>query len=237
MLYWHQYADGVLGGVVGGGDGSGRPAAAAGGVVLGAGAVTPKPLPPPNPATVVTTVHNLDCQGECSQDEFAATGVHGSAFAAVGKALDERTIGHNPERLCLLKGGAVYSNAVVTVSPTYAQEAAEGGAAGWLRATLLRPDVRRKFRGILNGVDVATWNPAADPALPAPYSADAPAGKALCKRYVQLGLGLDVDPDAPLVVCITRLVPQKVGPKRWVLSKGRGRRRVAWREAGRVEGG
>ena len=43
--------------------------------------------------------------------------------AEVEKALDERTIGHNPERLSLMKGGVVYSNAVTTVSPTYATEA------------------------------------------------------------------------------------------------------------------
>lgn len=43
------------------------------------------------------------------------------------QALDERTIGHNPERLCLLKGGIVYSNAVTTVSPNYAHETLQGG--------------------------------------------------------------------------------------------------------------
>ena len=44
------------------------------------------------------------------------------------------------------QGGIVYSNAVTTVSPTYAREALEGGAAGWLRATLARSDVRAKFQ-------------------------------------------------------------------------------------------
>lgn len=46
------------------------------------------------------------------------------------QALDERTIGHNPERLCLLKGGIVYSNAVTTVSPNYAHETLQGGQGG-----------------------------------------------------------------------------------------------------------
>lgn len=48
----------------------------------------------------------------------------------MNKALDERTIGHNPERICLLKGGIVYSSAVTTVSRTYAKETLHGGAAG-----------------------------------------------------------------------------------------------------------
>lgn len=63
----------------------------------------------------------------CRQDEFAATGVSGELFSTIDKALDERTIGHNPERLCLLKGGIIYSNAITTVSPNYARETLHGG--------------------------------------------------------------------------------------------------------------
>lgn len=46
----------------------------------------------------------------------------------------------------LSQGGIIYSNAVTTVSPTYAREALEGGAAGWLRSTLAKPEVRGKFK-------------------------------------------------------------------------------------------
>jgi starch synthase len=166
-----------------------------------------------NPAAaVVLTIHNFDSVGEVRTDEFSgATGWPAATFATIGRALDERTIGHNPERLCLMKGGIVYANGgVVTVSPTYAAEAAEGGAAGFLRSTLLRPDVRRRFLGVLNGIDTGLWDPASDPHLPLPYTpATAAAGKAAAKRFVQLGLGLAPDPAAPLGVCITRLVPQK----------------------------
>lgn len=52
---------------------------------------------------LVLTIHNLDSSGECTQEEFMATGVHGELFSAVDKALDDRTIGHNPERLNMLK--------------------------------------------------------------------------------------------------------------------------------------
>ena len=45
-----------------------------------------------------------------------------------------------------VQGGIVYSNVVTTVSPTYAKEALEGGAAGWLRATLAKPEVSSKFK-------------------------------------------------------------------------------------------
>eukprot|EP00884_Botryococcus_braunii_P005626 jgi/Botrbrau1/15064/Bobra.118_2s0012.1 len=55
----------------------------------------------------ILTIHNLDNVGDCRQDEFGFTGLDGSSFATVERALDERTIGHNPERLCLMKGGIV----------------------------------------------------------------------------------------------------------------------------------
>eukprot|EP00803_Ostreobium_quekettii_P003798 evm.model.scf_1142EXC.6 EVM.evm.TU.scf_1142EXC.6 scf_1142EXC:41238-47548(-) len=158
---------------------------------------------------VVLTIHNIDNTGECTQEEFSMTGVPGEVFASVDKALDERTIGHNPERLSLLKGGIGYSNVVTTVSPTYADELLNGGAAGWLRGIFGRSDVRSKFHGVLNGIDVDSWNPETDPVLPRSFGPLAPEGKAICKEYLQKGLGLAVDPAKPLVACVTRLVPQK----------------------------
>ena len=52
---------------------------------------------------LMLTIHNLENTGEIRQDEFAASGVPGEVFAAADKALDERTIGHNPERINLMK--------------------------------------------------------------------------------------------------------------------------------------
>jgi len=158
---------------------------------------------------VVLTIHNLDNTGECRQDEFAFTGVPGDWFAQIDKALDERTIGHNPERLNLMKGGIIYSNMITTVSPTYATEVMNGGAAGWLRSTFSREEIRAKFRGILNGIDAVEWDPASDPLLAANFTAQAPEGKALCKEFLQKGLGMNVDPNKPLVAVVSRLVPQK----------------------------
>ena len=83
------------------------------------------------------------------------------------------------------------------------------GAAGWLKATLARPDVAGKYSGILNGIDTQAWDPATDPFLPACYSPALPQGKALCKEYLQRAFGMTVDPRTPLVAVISRLVPQK----------------------------
>ncbi|CAH9101832.1 unnamed protein product [Cuscuta europaea] len=49
-----------------------------------------------------------------SKEQFSKCGLDGSLYGSEEKAVDDRTIGHNPERSSLLKGGIVYSNAVVS---------------------------------------------------------------------------------------------------------------------------
>ncbi|XP_074286788.1 uncharacterized protein LOC141611994 [Silene latifolia] len=160
---------------------------------------------------IVLTIHNMEHYGECRKEQFGKCGLEGDIYATADKAMDDRTIGHNPERLSLLKGGIVYSNAVVTVSSSYLKETL---GSGWLASTLIK--YRDKYNGILNGIDTALWNPRTDVFLPANFNAQELDGKAICKQFVQRGLGLptedtftDVKDRVPLVVCITRLVAQK----------------------------
>ncbi|XP_073043399.1 uncharacterized protein [Primulina eburnea] len=159
---------------------------------------------------IVLTIHNMEHYGECRQEQLSKCGLDGSTYATEEKAVDDRTVGHNPERLSLLKGGIVYSNSVVTVSPTYLKETL---CSGWLSGTLIRH--RDKYFGVLNGIDTTIWNPSTDVFLPAKFDANKIEGKKICKLYVQKGLGLASEglqqgPDrVPLVVCITRLVAQK----------------------------
>lgn len=165
---------------------------------------------------IVLTIHNMEHYGECRKEQLAVCGLDGSVYSSIDKALDDRTIGHNPERLSLLKGGVVYSNAVTTVSPTYVNETL---CSGWLSNILMQ--YRPKYSGILNGIDTVLWDPSTDVFLPAHFHANELKGKQICKQYVQRGLGLSLhqkivssqDADeaklSPLVVCITRLVAQK----------------------------
>ncbi|KAK4757792.1 hypothetical protein SAY87_019093 [Trapa incisa] len=168
---------------------------------------------------ITLTIHNMEHYGECRQEQLSKCGLDGSVYATEDKAVDDRTIGHNPERLSLLKGGIVYSNAVVTVSPTYLKETL---CSGWLASTLIK--CHDKYIGILNGIDYAVWNPTTDIFLPAKFNAKNLEGKRLCKYYLQKGLGLDLKGEetinrnddvidasvkVPMVVCITRLVAQK----------------------------
>lgn len=195
-------------------------------------------------------VHDLMwCYLDALEQEFSATGFLGDDFMTIERALDERTIGHNPERMCLLKGGLIYrrayrpispsplvrrqatstppfflwaappgnshsprslfcSTSVTTVSPTYAKEV-RGGGGGFLAKHIVSTE--NKFSGIVNGIDDDIWNPLTDPYLPANFSAARPQNKAVCKTFVQRGFGMRETEGSrvPLVVCISRLVPQK----------------------------
>jgi starch synthase len=110
-------------------------------------------------------------------------------------------------RLSYLKAGILFADRLSTVSPTYAQEIQTPefgcGLEGLVRA---RAPV---LEGILNGIDVESWDPARDPHLSAAFDASSLGGKAACKAALQRRLGLQSTPRTPLVVTISRLVAQK----------------------------
>jgi starch synthase len=111
------------------------------------------------------------------------------------------------DRLSFMKAGLVAADAVTTVSPTYAREIL-GPEGGFGLDPVLRHR-RDRLTGILNGIDVAEWDPATDPHLPAHYSARALSGKARCKAALQREMGLDLRPDVPLLTMVSRLAEQK----------------------------
>jgi starch synthase len=110
-------------------------------------------------------------------------------------------------RLNLLKAGLTHADAVVTVSPTHAQElrtpAGGFGLDGVFRA------LGDRLSGILNGIDQRVWDPAADAQLSAPFHRDALDGKARCKAGLQRSFGLPQRRRVPLFALTGRLVAQK----------------------------
>ena len=110
-------------------------------------------------------------------------------------------------QLSMLKGGLQFADAITTVSPSYAREiqteAFGAGLDGVLRAQA------GKLRGILNGIDTRTWNPASDPHLPHSYTPADLSGKARNKAAMQADAGLAVDPRAMLFAVVSRLTAQK----------------------------
>jgi starch synthase len=150
----------------------------------------------------VFTIHNLAYQGLVDKSWLPRLGLGWDLFTVNGLEFWDR--------VSLLKSGVNLSDAVTTVSPTYAREI-QGpefgfGFDGVIRA---RADV---LTGILNGVDVDTWSPDRDPFLPQPFTAKLLAGKPAAKRAVLEAFGLPLD-DAtlarPLVGIVSRLVDQK----------------------------
>jgi len=63
--------------------------------------------------------------------------------------------------------------------------------------------------GILNGVDYAVWNPATDPTIASRYDAEDLTNRPRCRGALQKEVGLPIDPQAPIVACVGRMVEQK----------------------------
>ena len=119
-------------------------------------------------------------------------------------------------RSCLDMGGSVNvmkaaietADLVTTVSETYARELMYPYYAHGLDGIL--SGAAWKLTGITNGIDVGTFNPETDKALPAHYNADTfREGKAACKAALQREVGLPEKPDTPLMVMVTRLAGHK----------------------------
>ncbi|MCL0149153.1 glycogen/starch synthase, partial [Klebsiella pneumoniae] len=94
-----------------------------------------------------------------------------------------------------MKAALVYSDIITTVSPSYAEEI-QTAYYGERLDGLLRARKHEVF-GVLNGIDMADYNPATDARIPAEYTADDLSGKAKCKAELQEKLGLTVDPNVP----------------------------------------
>jgi starch synthase len=150
-------------------------------------------------ARSVYTIHNLAYQGVYPKDVLPVLGLPWDVFRYEAMEFHGR--------LNFMKAGLVFADALTTVSPTYAREILTPEHGMGLEALLhLRA---ADLHGILNGIDVATWDPERDPHLPARYSARDLSGKAASKAALQRELGLPVRPDVPVVGIVGRLVDQK----------------------------
>ena len=150
------------------------------------------------PATVFT-IHNLQYTGRFPADTWPEIGLPAAFYTPQGLEYYGD--------YAMLKAGIVYSDAVTTVSPTYAAEiqtpAFGHGLDGLLQAH------RDKLSGLLNGIDGQEWDPAHDRHLKAGYDVENPAGKLQNKRALQKHFGLSGDAGGPLFGVVSRLSEQK----------------------------
>jgi len=156
-------------------------------------------VPPYCDAGAVLSVHNAGYQGHFPPDSVVAVGLPAEVY-------DWRRMEWYG-RANWLKAGLSYADAVVTVSPTHADELRTPVGGFGLHEAF--QDLGDRFVGILNGIDCAAWNPATDQQLAARFSSDDPVPKAQCKIAIQQELGLAVGERIPLAVMSARLVAQK----------------------------
>lgn len=146
------------------------------------------------------TIHNIAYQGKFGFD-----------YVQDLLGVDDRY--YTPEFMELngcasfLKAGCVFADRINTVSPTYAQEIKTPYFGEGLEGILSARS--NELSGIINGIDVQSFNPSSDAALPAKYSKGRPAGKKLCKLELQKSFGLEPRSDTPLFAMVTRMTEQK----------------------------
>ena len=147
----------------------------------------------------VLSVHNAAFQGHCPPEAIPTLGLPWSVY-------DWRLLEWHG-RVNLLKGGLAFADAAVAVSPTHGRELCTPTGGFGLHDHFAALGAR--LTGIVNGIDLAVWNPSTDPHLPPGYSVSHLEGKRRCKAALQEALGLSVRPDVPLIAMCTRLTEQK----------------------------
>ena len=147
------------------------------------------------------TIHNMGYQGIFPREKLPITGLPEAGF-------------FHPEgleywgKINLLKAGIVYSDAITTVSPTYAMEIQTPEYGMGMEGILRRRS--GSLYGILNGVDYNEWDPSRDHHLASYYSRKSISGKVMCKEALIKEMGLDPSViNLPLLGLVSRLDSQK----------------------------
>ena len=151
------------------------------------------------PAPSVMTVHNIAFQGLFPPQLTAELGLPEQCFQSDGVEFYGK--------LSFMKAGLFYADHITTVSPTYAQEIQTAELGFGLHGLLAYKN--STLSGILNGIDINEWNPAADPYLTSAYDAKKLNGKAANKKALQHAMGLHLDAQIPLLGMVGRFTEQK----------------------------
>ena len=147
------------------------------------------------PATVFT-IHNIAYQGQFPAETVPRLGLPWDFYSMAGLEYWNT--------MSFLKAGLVYSDKLTTVSPRYAREIQSAPHGCGMEGLLAERSA--DLVGILNGADYGVWTPENDTYLDHRYAPlDHVAGKAANKAALQAELGLEQNPEAPLLVIVSRL--------------------------------
>ncbi len=147
----------------------------------------------------IITIHNLAFQGNFRPIKVQLLRLPPASFSVNGIELYGN--------MSFLKAGLYYAYHITTVSPNYAREI-QGDELGFGLQGLLHAR-REDVTGILNGIDTDEWDPETDKHLSGHFSATRMTGKATCKQALQSRMGLEINPDVPLLGVVSRLTHQK----------------------------
>ena len=151
----------------------------------------------------VYTIHNIAYQGQYGADQLTTTFALDPGWYAGGLGYEYE----GRSDVNLMKGAMLMSDAVSTVSPTYARELHQPRFGKGLQGVC--DMIEDKMYGIINGIDPDHYDPAKDKRLPANFTVADMSGKLTCKHYLQDTFGLRREVHWPLFAVVARLVPQK----------------------------
>ncbi len=148
----------------------------------------------------VLSIHNIEYQGRYGRETLGDLFGLDAGWATDGTILMDGDVN-------LLKGAILCADAVNAVSPTYAEELKNAAFAHGLDPILR--SCGHKLRGILNGIDTARYDPAADRGIAANFDLDHMEGKAEDKWQLRRLFGLPEAENTPVIGMVTRLVAHK----------------------------
>lgn len=153
----------------------------------------------PGAVPSVMAIHNLAFQGIFPAETVQQLNLPVSCYSIDGVEFYGN--------MSFLKAGLYYADQITTVSPNYAAEIQQEPLGFGMQGLLAtRHD---SLTGILNGIDTDEWNPTNDPYLAKPYSSANLTGKAVNKNELQRKMGLDIEPNVPLLGVVSRFTEQK----------------------------
>ena len=146
------------------------------------------------------SVHNVEYQGRTGLDAL------GNIFGLDAGWANDGTIMMDGD-VNLLKGALLCADAINAVSPTYANELKQAYFAHRLEGIMSQCDY--KLSGVLNGIDMKRYDPAADAVITKNYSIADMSGKAENKAALQRMMGLKEEAETPIIALVSRLVSHK----------------------------
>jgi starch synthase len=153
----------------------------------------------PGAAHSIVSIHNLAFQGNFPPETVQQLHLPPSCYGIDGVEFYGN--------MSFLKAGLFYADHITTVSPNYAKEIQQEELGFGMQGLLTSRSGH--LTGILNGIDTDEWNPMTDPHLVRPYSSANMSGKAANKEALQSSMGLNLEPDTPLLGVVSRFTDQK----------------------------